>query len=102
LRHFRKNIDCASRHLPLIVVVPRKAGAMAEKETKIESPSEFLTTLGERLRATRDVDTELVDILVKNLLTDSPAEDAGTIACDAIAALAEKRALPLVSDSTDG
>jgi hypothetical protein len=67
---------------------------MAEQEQKVETPGEFLAALCERLRAAPGVDTELADILIKNLLTDSPANDATTICCEAIEKLAEKRALP--------
>jgi hypothetical protein len=69
---------------------------------KIETSGEFLTALGERLGRTPDVDAELVDILVKNLLTDSPAEGAVIIACDAVAKLAEKRAFHPVEGRKDG
>jgi hypothetical protein len=74
---------------------------MAKDEQKIETPGDFLTALGERLRAAPDVDTELADILIATLLTDSPVKDATTTACDAVAKLAEKRALP-PKELTDG
>ncbi len=58
------------------------------------SSAEFLTSLGKSLRERENVDIGLADILVKHLLTATPAVDAVAKAKDAIVKLAVARADP--------
>jgi hypothetical protein len=66
------------------------------------SPADFLVNLGKALREREDIDIGLADILVKHLLTATPAVDAVAKARDAIVKLAVARADPPKPDAGDG
>lgn len=57
-----------------------------------ESPSKFLTALGQELREKKGVDADLAAILATHLLTAEPTADAVSKAKDAILKLASLRA----------
>lgn len=66
------------------------------------SPADFLVSLGKSLRERENIDIGLADILVKHLLTATPAVDAVAKAKDAIVKLAVARADPPKPEAGDG
>jgi hypothetical protein len=76
----------------------KEAPAAADGDT----PTDFLSNLGNALRAKKEVDIGLADILAKHLLTAAPAANAVAMAKDAILELAGERANPPKLGVADG
>lgn len=66
----------------------------------MDTPSEFLAKLGQKLKDSEGIDQDLAQILVENILSSSPASDCVKKASKAIADLAEDRATP--EENEDG
>lgn len=66
-----------------------------------ETSTDFLTNLGKALREEESMDIGLVAILAQHLLVPMPGADAVTKAKEAILKLADDRANPPKSESTD-
>lgn len=60
----------------------------------METPSDFLSKLGQRLKDSEEIDQDLAEILVEKILSASPGSDCVKNASKAIAELAEDRATP--------
>jgi hypothetical protein len=58
----------------------------------IETPSEFLSTLRDALKAQQDFDLDLANFVADHLLTSTPNEDCVTHALEAMTELAISRA----------
>jgi hypothetical protein len=67
---------------------------MADEEKSAVTPEAFLSALGNDLKGTNGVDTDLLEILRTYILKESPAQNAVTMAKDAILKLAAERAHP--------
>jgi hypothetical protein len=65
---------------------------MSDGEDEPETPEAFLKNLGNRLKTSAGVDGELAAILAAHILQGAPADNAVTLAKNAIVRLAEKRA----------
>ncbi|WP_298136209.1 hypothetical protein [Acidiferrobacter sp.] len=70
--------------------------------SEMDTPAEFLASLGAALREEEDVDVGLADILAQYLLTAAPMVDALKNAKDAILKLAHERAGPPKPEAADG
>ena len=60
----------------------------------MDTPSEFLSKLGRKLKDSEGTDQDLAKILVEEILSPSPGSDCVKKASNAIANLAEDRATP--------
>ena len=60
----------------------------------METPSEFLSKLGQKLKDSEGMDQDLAKIVVEEILSPSPGLDCVKKASKAIAELAEDRATP--------
>ncbi len=59
---------------------------------RAETPIEFLTKLGDRLKVQQDVDRDLADLVAQHLLTNAPNEECVNHAFAAMTRLAVDRA----------
>ncbi|TSD86004.1 hypothetical protein FFK22_024605 [Mycobacterium sp. KBS0706] len=67
-----------------------------------DTPDAFLKTLGENLKAKEGADVGMADILKTHILKAAPAQNAVTVAKDAILKLASERANPSQPEVANG